>query len=94
MALSLARLEAHYFCHNCFLPDQYIADHIDRLDGIPAAIIQGRHDVICPPFSAYMLAERWQSANMIMVDDAGHSAFEPGILSSLLSALDRTSRSL
>lgn len=94
MALSLARMEAHYFCHNCFLPDHYIADHIDHLDGIPAAIIQGRHDVICPPFSAHMLAERWQSATITLVDDAGHSAFEPGILSSLLSALDRISRSV
>jgi len=94
MALSLARMEAHYFCHNCFLPDHYIADHIDHLDSIPAAIIQGRHDVICPPFSAHMLAERWQSATITLVDDAGHSAFEPGILSSLLSALDRISRSV
>ncbi|NBX43408.1 MAG: hypothetical protein EBR13_08095, partial [Rhodobacteraceae bacterium] len=94
MALSLARMEAHYFCHDCFLPDHYIMDHIDRLNGIPAEIIQGRHDVICPPFSAHMLAERWQSADITFVDDAGHSAFEPGILSHLLAGLERVSRSV
>jgi proline iminopeptidase len=92
MALSLARMEAHYFCHDCFLPDHYISNHIDRLNGIPAAIIQGRHDVICPPFSAYMLAERWKSADITLVDDAGHSAFEAGILSQLLAGLERISR--
>ena len=94
MALSLARLEAHYFDNNCFLPPDYILSHIDRLEGKAAYIIQGRHDVICPPFSASSLASKWQSAQITMIDDAGHSAFEPGILSALLHALDDITPSL
>jgi proline iminopeptidase len=88
MALSLARLEAHYFRNNCFLPPDYILSHANRLEGKPGYIIQGRHDVICPPFSADALHARWGSAEITMVDDAGHSAFEPGILGALLRALD------
>lgn len=88
MALSLARMEAYYFVNDCFLPPDYILTHIDRLKGKRAYIIQGRHDVICPPFSANALASKWPSAKMTMIDDAGHSAFEPGILASILQALD------
>ena len=89
MALSLARLEAHYFTHQCFMDDGYILDKIDVLQDFPAVIVQGRHDVICPPHSASDLAKAWPSAELKMVDDAGHSALEPGILKELLSALRR-----
>ncbi|MEK9859992.1 MAG: prolyl aminopeptidase [Alphaproteobacteria bacterium] len=87
MAVSLARLEAHYFVHDCFLDEGYILDHVDRLHDLPAIIIQGRHDVICPPISASNLAKAWPNADLRLVDDAGHSALEPGILRGLMSAL-------
>ena len=89
MALSLARLEAHYFTHHCFMDDGYILNNIHQIQDIPGVIVQGRHDVICPPHSASDLAKRWPSAELKMVDDAGHSALEPGILKGLLSALRR-----
>jgi len=87
MAVSLARLEAHYFVHDCFLDDGYILNHVDRLHDLPAIIIQGRHDVICPPISASDLAKSWPNADLRLIDDAGHSALEPGILRGLMSAL-------
>ena len=87
MAVSLARLEAHYFVHDCFLDEGYILDHVDRLHDLPAIIIQGRHDVICPPISASNLAKAWPNADLRLIDDAGHSALEPGILRGLMSAL-------
>ena len=87
MAVSLARLEAHYFVHDCFLNEGYILDHVDQLHDLPAIIIQGRHDVICPPISASNLAKAWPNADLRLVDDAGHSALEPGILRGLMSAL-------
>ena len=92
MALSLARLEAHYFLNNCFLEDDYIINNIKRIETIPGVIVQGRHDVICPPQTAVTLAQAWACAELVMVDDAGHSAFEPGILSALISAMAHISR--
>ena len=88
-ALSMARIEAHYFRHQCFMPDAHILSNIDRIKQLPAHIIQGRHDVICPPFTAQKLALAWgKNARLQMIDEAGHSTFERGIAHALLAALD------
>ena len=88
-ALSMARIEAHYFRHQCFMPDAHILSNIDRIKHLPAHIIQGRHDVICPPFTAQKLALAWgKNVRLQMIDEAGHSTFERGIAHALLAALD------
>ena len=88
-ALSMARIEAHYFRHHCFMPDAHILSNIDRIKHLPAHIIQGRHDVICPPFTAQKLALAWgKNARLQMIDEAGHSTFERGIAHALLAALE------
>ena len=88
-ALSMARIEAHYFRHQCFMPDAHILSNIDRIKHLPAHIIQGRHDVICPPFTAQKLALAWgKNARLKMIDEAGHSTFERGIAHALLAALN------
>ena len=88
-ALSMARIEAHYFRHQCFMPDAHILSNIDRIKHLPAHIIQGRHDVICPPFTAQKLALAWgKNAQLQMIDEAGHSTFERGIAHALLAALN------
>jgi proline iminopeptidase len=87
-ALPLARLEAHYFANQLFLePDQLLRD-AGRLRGIPGIVVQGRYDVVCPPVSAYDLTAAWPDAKLRIVDDAGHSATEPGIIRSLIAAMD------
>jgi proline iminopeptidase len=88
-ALSLARIEAHYFVNNIFLPDNSLLAHVDRLRGIPAVIVQGRYDSVCPIVSADELARAWPEARYIIVADAGHSAFEPGIARELVAACNR-----
>jgi proline iminopeptidase len=88
-ALGLARIEAHYFAHGLFLPAEGLLGHMDRIAHIPAEIVQGRYDMICPAITAYELASRWPSAQMTLVPDAGHSALEPGTRMALLAALDR-----
>lgn len=94
-ALSLALLEAHYFTHDCFLPENHIMDNLNRLNHLPAIVVQGRHDVICPPFTAYRLVEAWgRQAQLRMVDDAGHSAFESGIVGRLMRGLDEVAQQL
>ena len=88
-ALSMARIEAHYFKNDCFMPDGHILLNIDRINHLKAHIIQGRHDVICPPFSAHKLANAWgKKASLEMIDEAGHSTFEAGIAHALLAALE------
>lgn len=91
-ALSLSRIEAHYFINNIFLPENSLLDNIDRIRGIPAIIVQGRYDAVCPIVSADELARAWPEARYVIVPDAGHSAFEPGIARELIAACDRFAR--
>ena len=91
-ALTLARLEAHYFANRLFLADNQLIDGVSRLRKIPSVIVQGRYDLVCPPASADDLARAWPEARLIMVPDAGHSAMEPGIRAQLVAALERFKR--
>jgi proline iminopeptidase len=88
-ALGLARIEAHYFAHGLFLPPEGLLGHMDRISQIPAEIVQGRYDMICPAATAFDLAAAWRSARMTIVPDAGHSALEPGIRRALVAAVER-----
>lgn len=88
-ALGLARIEAHYFTHGLFLPPGGLLAHMQRIAHLPAEIVQGRYDMICPPCSALDLQAAWPSARLTMVPDAGHSALEPGIRRALVSAVER-----
>jgi proline iminopeptidase len=88
-ALGLARIEAYYFAHRLFLPDGGLLGQIDRISQIPAEIVQGRYDMICPAVSAFDLAAKWRNARMTIVPDAGHSALEPGIRRALVAAVER-----
>ncbi len=88
-ALSLSRIEAHYFVNDIFLPDNSLLAHVDRIRAIPATIVQGRYDAVCPIVSADELARAWPEARYVIVPDAGHSAFEPGIARELVAACDR-----
>lgn len=88
-ALALARIEAHYFVHGIFLPEEALLHNLDSIRQIPAAIIQGRYDMICPPRTADRLASAWPEAEYVIVPDAGHAAMEPGIRSALIAATER-----
>jgi proline iminopeptidase len=88
-ALGLARIEAHYFAHDLFLPPGGLLAHMRSLARIPAEIVQGRYDMICPPVTAFELAAAWPMARLTMVPDAGHSALEPGIRRALVAAVER-----
>jgi len=89
-ALALARIEAHYFVNRGFfeVEDQLLRD-VDRIRRIPAVIVQGRYDVVCPIETAWELHQRWPEADFRIVVDAGHTAYEPGIISELVAATDR-----
>ena len=86
-ALSLAKIELHYFLNNCFLKDNEILNNVNKIKNIPINIIQGRHDTICPPFTALKLRNKLTNSKLIMVENAGHSAFETGIKNALIKSI-------
>jgi proline iminopeptidase len=89
-ALPLARIECHYFVNNSFFPtDNYLLENIDRIRHIPAVIVQGRYDIVCPIMSAWELSRAWPEAQLEIIPDAGHSAFEPGIIANLVKATEK-----
>lgn len=88
-ALGLARIEAHYFVNRLFLPVGGLLADMHRIGHIPAEIVQGRYDMICPPCTAFELAAAWPAARLSIVPDAGHSALEPGIRRALVAAVER-----
>ncbi len=92
VGLGLGRLEAHYFLNDAFLTEDQLIRNVDRIRHLPAVIIQGRYDVVCPPRSAWRLHRAWPEAGFQMIEDAGHAAFEPGIASALVAATERFKR--
>lgn len=90
VADAFARIECHYFVNGGFLrtPSQLL-DDVPKIRHLPCTIVQGRYDVVCPMKSAWDLHNAWPEADLRIVADAGHSAFEPGILSELVAATDR-----
>lgn len=90
LALALARIECHYFMNNAFFEtDNYLIENVGKIRHIPAVIVQGRYDVVCPMMSAWELRRAWPEAELQIIPDAGHSATEPGIISALVDATDR-----
>ncbi|MDE1154022.1 MAG: prolyl aminopeptidase [Micavibrio sp.] len=85
-SLPISRIEAHYFHNNRFTPDNFLLKNIGKIRHIPAIIVQGRYDVVCPIETAWELKQAWPEAGFVLVPDAGHSAFEPGIASALVAA--------
>jgi proline iminopeptidase len=89
-ARAFARLENHYFVNAGFLDgDGHILARMAGISHIPASIVQGRYDMICPPVSAWRLAEGWARAEIKMVPVAGHALSEPGISAELVKVTDR-----
>lgn len=84
-ARAFARLENHYFMNGGWLEtDNQILENIHKIAHIPAAIVQGRYDMICPPDAAYRLAANWPRAELRMIPVAGHALSEPGISAELV----------
>lgn len=89
-AEALARIECHYFYNRCFFKtDNWLIEHVDPLRKIPAIIIHGRYDLICPFETAWELHKVWPEAELEVIPDAGHAASEPGITDALIRATDR-----
>ena len=89
LAYALAKIEAHYFVNDLFIEEGALLKNIDKIRDVPAVIIQGRYDMVCPITTANELHEAWPEAEYVIVPDAGHSAMEPGIRAALVRASER-----
>jgi len=87
-ALALARIEAHYFVNHVFFEEGELLRGIGALRHIPAIVVQGRYDMVCPIVTADGLVRAWPEAKLVTVPDAGHSAMEPGIRAALVRATE------
>jgi proline iminopeptidase len=89
-ALSLARIESHYFMNNSFFDSEnYLLENVDKIRHIPTAIVQGRYDVVCPMTSAWDLHKAFPESELIIVADAGHSVSEKGISAALVEVMEK-----
>ncbi|MGD2137913.1 MAG: prolyl aminopeptidase [Gammaproteobacteria bacterium] len=88
-ALSLARIECHYFMHDSFLETDQVLNNAGRISDIPGVIVHGRYDVVCPVEQAWALHAAWPQSRLQIIPDAGHSAAEPGIVDALVTATDQ-----
>lgn len=87
--LPFARIECHYFVNAGFLErDSQLLEGSAAIADIPTTIVHGRYDVICAMRNAWDLHQRMAGSKLVIVPDAGHSAFEPGIISALVEATD------
>jgi proline iminopeptidase len=91
--LCLGRLESHYMANLAFLGEDQLIRDVPRIAHLPAVIVQGRYDVICPPLSAYRLHQAWPGSRLRMIADAGHGALELGIAAALVDATEQFKRS-
>ena len=83
-ALSIARLECHYFRHQSFLRPNQLLDDMPRIRHLPGYIVHGRYDIVCPIDQAFELKSRWDGAKLHVIPDAGHAVTETGISNALV----------
>lgn len=91
-AVSLARIEAHYFVNKIFLEPNQILNDAHKLQDIPGVIVHGRYDVVCPIDNAFALNKVWPQSELQIIRDAGHSACELGIINALVAATNQFAR--
>ena len=86
--LAMSRIECHYMINDCFMPQGALLAGVARLRRIPAYLVHGRYDMICPIENAFALAAAWPEAKFEIIPDAGHAAGEPGTRHALITAMD------
>ncbi len=87
--VSRAQVQIHYIRHLCFIDGDAILKATKTLSNIPTVIVQGRYDMVCPPQTSWLLSKAMPHAEYTIVQDAGHSAMEPGVISALVSATEK-----
>jgi len=89
VSLGLGRLEAHYMLHGGFMEEDQLINNVSKIRHLPAVIVQGRYDVICPPNTAWRLHQAWPESVLQVIPDAGHAALESGTAAALVAATEQ-----
>ncbi|MBC3269722.1 prolyl aminopeptidase [Pseudomonas sp. SWRI81] len=85
----LGRLDVWYFKNRLFLEEDQLINNLEAIKHLPCKIIQGGHDMIATPNSAFRLHKAWPDSVLKIINDAGHSPSEPGIVSALIEATEQ-----
>lgn len=93
-ALSLARIECHYFVNNSFMSNNQLLDNAGKLHNIPGVIVHGRYDVVCPVEQAFLLNQVWSTSELLITPNSGHSATEAENVDALVSATQNFAKQL
>ena len=87
-ARTFARLENHYFSNDCFLRENQLLEDRHRIEHLPAVVVQGRYDMVCPPIGAHNLADGWEKCDLRIIPASGHALSEPRISAELVRVMD------
>ena len=90
-AISLAKIETHFFKNNCFIEENQILKNIEKIKNIKCFIVHGRYDIVCPFNQAFDLHNHYDNSELNIIDDAGHSLLEPGITKKILQIFEEPS---
>lgn len=85
--IAKVRLQMHYLSNQCFLAPGQLLAGVEQLRDLPAAIVQGLADPVCPPQFAESLHQAWPEAAWMPVADSGHGGLSPSIASACIEAL-------
>ncbi len=86
--IARARVQVHYLAHDCFLRPGQLLDEMGRIAHLPAVLLHGRQDFVCPPSTAFDLARRWPTARLTFVEQAKHASSHPALERELVAAAD------
>jgi len=90
--LPFSRIESHYMANGCFVEEGQLLRDLPRLADVPAVIVQGRYDVICPPLAAWRVHQGMPRSRLVLVEDAGHSGWAPPVRKALVEAIRSVER--
>ena len=81
--LAQAALQLHYLRHGYFLRAGQLLAGLRHLRHLPAVIVQGSNDPLCPAVSAETLHHHWPEATWMPLRNAGHGPADPAIARAL-----------
>lgn len=85
--VALAKIELHYFLNQCFIPENFILDNIQKIKHIPCYLLQGRFDMCTPPVSALDLKDSYGENLILQIVNSGHMPTDPEMETALKNAI-------
>jgi proline iminopeptidase len=83
------RMEIHYAIQRYFIEENQVLALCKSLVNLPAIIIHGRFDLVCPMESGLSLHQALPNAEFIVLPNAGHVSQHEEMIDALVSATDR-----